>query len=78
MLAEPIQTVMRRHGLDMPYERLKELTRGQAVTPEAIRAFVREQDGLPADARDALLALTPASYIGCAAALAKAEAARHE
>ena len=78
VLAEPIQTVMRRHGLDMPYERLKELTRGQAVTPEAIRAFVREQEGLPDDARDALLELTPASYTGCAAALAKAEAARHE
>ncbi|MBX3605584.1 MAG: adenylosuccinate lyase [Piscinibacter sp.] len=70
VLAEPIQTVMRRHGLPNPYERLKELTRGKAITPEAIRAFV---DGLPLPESEKvrLLALTPAAYTGAAAALAK-------
>ncbi len=70
VLAEPIQTVMRRHGLPNPYERLKELTRGKAITREAIAAFI---DGLelPAAEKARLKALTPASYTGLAAALAK-------
>jgi adenylosuccinate lyase len=70
VLAEPIQTVMRRHGLPEPYERLKELTRGKAITAEAIAAFV---DGLelPAAEKARLKALTPARYTGLAEALAR-------
>jgi adenylosuccinate lyase len=70
VLAEPIQTVMRRHGLPNPYERLKELTRGKAITREAIAAFI---DGLelPAAEKARLKALTPATYTGLAATLAK-------
>ncbi|MEO8748710.1 MAG: adenylosuccinate lyase [Rhodanobacter sp.] len=70
VLAEAIQTVMRRHGLPEPYERLKALTRGQGITRESIRAFI-EQLELPEDARMRLLALTPATYTGQAAALAR-------
>ena len=66
VLAEPIQTVMRKAGMANPYERLKELTRGQAVTRETIRAFIEGLD-LPAGDKARLLALTPASYIGLAA-----------
>jgi len=71
VLAEPIQTVMRRYGLPEPYEQLKALTRGQrGMTREALHAFV---DGLalPAEAKKRLKALTPAGYIGRAEALAK-------
>jgi adenylosuccinate lyase len=71
VLAEPIQTVMRRYGIEKPYEKLKELTRGQAMSREVIQAFVATLD-LPETARKALLALTPASYIGNAVAQAKA------
>ena len=66
VLAEPIQTVMRKAGMANPYERLKELTRGQAVTRETIRAFIEGLDLLESD-KARLLALTPASYIGLAA-----------
>ncbi len=66
VLAEPIQTVMRKCGMANPYERLKELTRGHAVTRETIRAFIEGLD-LPADDKVRLLALTPSSYIGLAA-----------
>ena len=66
VLAEPIQTVMRKCGMANPYERLKELTRGQAVTRDTIRVFI-EGLNLPADDKARLLALTPASYIGLAA-----------
>ena len=66
VLAEPIQTVMRKCGMANPYERLKELTRGQAVTRDTIRVFIEGLD-LPADDKARLLALTPASYIGLAA-----------
>ena len=66
VLAEPIQTVMRKCGMSNPYERLKELTRGQAVTRETIRAFIEGLD-LPSEDKARLLALTPASYIGLAA-----------
>ena len=59
---------MRVHGLEQPYERLKELTRGRRIDGAALRAFV-ESLGLPADARDRLLALTPATYTGLAAEL---------
>jgi adenylosuccinate lyase len=71
VLAEPIQTVMRRYGIEKPYEKLKELTRGQDMSQEVIQAFVATLD-LPEHARRELLALTPASYIGNAVAQAKA------
>jgi adenylosuccinate lyase len=70
VLSEPVQTVMRRYGLEDPYEQLKAITRGQAITRDALHAFIREQP-LPGEARDALLALTPATYIGKAAELAR-------
>ena len=66
VLAEPIQTVMRKAGMANPYERLKELTRGQSVTRETIRLFIEGLD-LPESDKARLLALTPASYIGLAA-----------
>ena len=69
VLAEPIQTVMRKAGMENPYERLKELTRGKRVTPESMREFVEALD-LPEDDKKRLLALTPASYTGMAATLA--------
>ena len=59
---------MRIHGLEQPYERLKELTRGRRVDDAAMRAFVSSL-GLPPDVEKRLLALTPASYTGLAAAL---------
>ncbi len=68
VLGEAVQSVMRVHGLDRPYERLKELTRGQKVDAEVIREFVLRL-GLPADAEQRLLALTPAGYTGLASAL---------
>ncbi|MCB1707732.1 MAG: adenylosuccinate lyase, partial [Halioglobus sp.] len=71
VLAEPIQTVMRRYGIEKPYEKLKELTRGQDMTEEVIHEFVSRLD-LPEQARKELLALTPAAYIGNAAAQARA------
>ncbi|MDH4041542.1 MAG: adenylosuccinate lyase [Gammaproteobacteria bacterium] len=71
VLAEPIQTVMRRYGIEKPYEKLKELTRGQDMSEEVIREFVAKLD-LPEQARKELLALTPASYIGNAVAQARA------
>ena len=70
VLGEAIQTVMRRHGLPEPYEQLKRLTRGQKIGREAIREFVKGLD-LPADAKERLLAMTPASYIGNAASQAR-------
>ena len=70
VLAEPIQTVMRRYGIEKPYEKLKELTRGQRVTGEGMRAFVEKLE-IPAAAKAELLALTPHSYTGYAAQLAK-------
>jgi adenylosuccinate lyase len=72
VLAEAIQTVMRRYGLPEPYEKLKALTRArdQAVSAEEVRAFVRSL-GLPEEAETRLLALTPATYIGLAAELAR-------
>ena len=71
VLAEPIQTVMRKVGMDHPYERLKELTRGRRVTREVMRDFV-EQLPLPKADKDRLARLTPASYTGLAARLAVA------
>jgi adenylosuccinate lyase len=70
VLAEAIQTVMRRYGIPEPYEKLKALTRGQSVTRELLRDFVRTLD-LPEAERDRLLALHPAAYTGAAADLAR-------
>jgi adenylosuccinate lyase len=70
VLAEPIQTVMRRYQLPNPYERLKELTRGKTITREAIREFIETLE-IPAAERERLLAMTPANYTGRAADLAR-------
>jgi adenylosuccinate lyase len=70
VLAEPVQTVMRRHGVPNPYEQLKALTRGKGITAEALREFVRTLP-IPAADRERLLALTPAGYVGKAAELAR-------
>jgi len=70
VLAEAIQTVMRRYGLPNPYERLKELTRGVGMTEQRLREFIGTLE-LPEDAKQRLLALTPASYVGLAAKLAR-------
>ncbi len=66
VLAEAVQTVMRRYGIPEPYEKLKALTRGQAVSKALLHEFVATLD-LPDDEKRRLLALTPASYIGLAA-----------
>jgi len=70
VLAEAVQTVMRRYGLPDPYEQLKALTRGRRVDSEAMRAFVRGL-ALPETEKARLLKLTPATYIGKAAELAR-------
>jgi adenylosuccinate lyase len=70
VLAEAVQTVMRRHGLPEPYEQLKSLTRGQGITRDSLRTFIEGLD-LPADAKSRLLELTPASYTGLAEMLAR-------
>jgi adenylosuccinate lyase len=70
VLAEPIQTVMRRYGIEKPYEKLKELTRGQRITPEQLQAFIAKLE-IPDEAKAALLGLTPRTYTGYAEALAK-------
>ena len=70
VLAEAIQTVMRRHGLPEPYEQLKALTRGKGITRESLRAFILDLD-LPDAARQRLLELTPATYTGLATGLAR-------
>jgi len=63
VLAEPIQTVMRRYSIEKPYEKLKALTRGKAMTPEVIRSFVESLE-MPDSAKAELMALTPGNYIG--------------
>ena len=71
VLAEPIQTVMRRYGIENPYEQLKELTRGNTrITREELRAFM-EKLNIPKDAKNALLEMTPGSYVGKAVELAR-------
>jgi adenylosuccinate lyase len=70
VLAEAVQTVMRRHGLPNPYEQLKALTRGHGITAESMRAFIAALE-LPEDAKQRLLAMTPGSYTGLAERLAR-------
>jgi adenylosuccinate lyase len=70
VLAEPIQTVMRRYGIEKPYEKLKELTRGQGIDQASMQAFIKTLD-MPDEAKQQLLAMTPASYTGYAEQLAK-------
>jgi len=70
ILAEPVQTVMRRYNIEEPYEKLKALTRGKGITKEALLEFVETLD-MPEDAKAGLRELTPASYIGNAVAQAK-------
>jgi adenylosuccinate lyase len=70
VLAEPIQTVMRRFGLEQPYEQLKALTRGQRISRETLATFIWGLE-IPETARKQLLALTPSSYIGNAATMAR-------
>ena len=65
VLAEPIQTVMRRYGIPEPYEKLKALTRGQAITRDTLHAFITTLE-LPNETKTQLLALTPANYVGLA------------
>ena len=71
VLAEAVQTVMRRHGLPNPYEQLKALTRGHGITADSMREFIESLE-LPAEAKQRLRELTPGGYIGLAAGLAKA------
>ncbi len=68
VLAEPIQTVMRKAGIEKPYEKLKELTRGQTIDRDTIRTFVEGLE-LAAEDKQRLLAMTPSSYTGMAAAI---------
>jgi adenylosuccinate lyase len=70
VLAEAIQTVMRRYGVPKPYEQLKALTRGKGITPETLRDFIANLD-IPADAKAMLMELTPATYLGKAPELAR-------
>jgi len=70
VLAEAVQTVMRRHGLPNPYEQLKALTRGHGIDARSMREFIATLD-LPADAKQRLLDMTPATYIGLAERLAR-------
>ena len=70
VLAEPIQTVMRRYGIENPYEKLKEMTRGKAITRDDLHKLINSVE-LPDDARERLLQLTPQSYIGNADEQAK-------
>ena len=71
VLAEPIQTVMRRYGIENPYEQLKELTRGKGgINKASLHVFIQTLN-IPADAKQGLLEMTPASYVGKAADLVK-------
>ncbi|HPG27375.1 MAG TPA: lyase family protein, partial [Myxococcota bacterium] len=70
VLAEAVQTVMRRHGIEEPYEKLKALTRGREIDAASLAGFVSGLE-IPEEAREALLALTPSRYVGLAAELAR-------
>ncbi|EGF31409.1 Adenylosuccinate lyase [Oxalobacteraceae bacterium IMCC9480] len=71
VLAEPVQTVMRRYAVENAYEQLKELTRGKGISKDALRDFIVGL-AIPQDAKDLLLAMTPSNYIGIAEKLARA------
>jgi len=75
VLAEPVQTVMRRYGIEKPYEKLKELTRGQSINAEILHNFISSLD-IPEAEKDRLLKLTPATYIGNASEQAKSFSSR--
>jgi len=75
VLAEPVQTVMRRHAIAEPYEQLKALTRGKAITKYVLHEFIRGL-AIPSAERERLLALTPRGYVGLAATLAQDAAAQ--
>ncbi len=70
VLAEPVQTVMRRYGIENPYEQLKDLTRGKGISKEALQVFIATL-AIPQEAKDHLMAMTPANYIGYATKLAQ-------
>jgi adenylosuccinate lyase len=70
VLAEPVQTVMRRYGIEKPYEQLKELTRGKPIDEESLRAFIGNLN-IPEDAKQTLLDMTPLTYTGSAEAQAR-------
>ena len=70
LLAEPVQTVMRRYGIEAPYEKLKEMTRGRRIDRETLHAFLRTLE-IPEHERERLLALTPSTYTGLAEAQAR-------
>ncbi len=71
VLAEPVQTVMRRYGIENPYEQLKDLTRGKGIDKDALHAFIRTL-AIPEAERQRLLQMTPGNYTGIAAQLARA------
>ena len=75
VLAEPVQTVMRRYAIEKPYEKLKELTRGQSINAEILHNFISSLD-IPEAEKDRLLKLTPATYVGNAAEQAKSFSSR--
>ncbi|MBU1237587.1 MAG: adenylosuccinate lyase [Gammaproteobacteria bacterium] len=70
VLAEPVQTVMRRYGIENPYEQLKDLTRGKGIEKDALHAFIRTL-AIPEGEKQRLLLMTPGNYVGIAAKLAK-------
>jgi adenylosuccinate lyase len=65
LLAEPIQTIMRKHGVPHAYEKLKELTRGKEISKEKVRSFIKTLK-IPEESKKRLLKLTPSTYIGLA------------
>jgi adenylosuccinate lyase len=70
VLAEPVQTVMRRYGIENPYEKLKELTRGKGISRVALQAFIQNLE-IPDAEKIRLMQMTPANYVGIAEQLAK-------
>jgi adenylosuccinate lyase len=74
VLAEPIQTIMRKYAVPDAYEKLKEFTRGQDVSADKLRQFVDSLEGVPEDVKASMRQWTPASYIGLAPTLARSAA----